>query len=331
MASSDDVTLIVCEDAGAAAGLAPVAARLERRRVIAGDAARAAFESRNVPVERFDVSCLDIAPNVTTLVTGSTAWGDRIEARALLAARAKGVRTVTYLDFWSSYVERLSYPMKTDLEVVPDVLAVVDDVMRDDLVKIGVSAERIVVTGNPAFDALHERRAAWPAPSGDVVLFLSQPLASLYGDTLGYTERSTLEALAPAVAELGMRLRVRPHPREDRAALASLVSALPGACAMDASTSLEEALRNARIVTGMTTMALVEAALSGRPTVSIQLGGLSNVELPTVRAGATLLVTSPAALGAAVRDVRDRGEALLPRGAGFDTGATGRLLSVIVR
>lgn len=333
--------VVVCEDAGAAANLALVAAELRRRGIgvdsVVGRAAARYFGS---DVRLAESTTLDStlrligAPSTRVVVTGTSPWGMRLDAEAVLFARQCGRRTVSFLDYWANYAARLSYPSRDRLEVVPDRLAVVDLPMRDEAVAAGVPAGRIVVTGAPAFDGPLRRGIIDPAaPRTSCVLFVSQPIAALYGDALGYTEATCLRALASVVAARGLELVVRPHPREDEASLRALVARLPGQCSVQTRGDLFEVAASAEVVVGMSTMALVEVALGGIPTVSLQVGAPAPIVLPTTAAGVTPLVVDESGLARALDEasairgvpIRDRLEVL-----GWRPGATERMVELLL-
>lgn len=337
MADDNARISIVCEDAGAAAALSVVAETLAKRRVlgevVVGPNAAPYFFERGVSVLRAATPpAASFYERSPAIVTGSTIWGMRLEARAVLEARRRGCFVVTFLDFWGNYTERLSFPGHDDLHALPDVLAVIDETMRDDVVAAGVPERTVAVTGSPAFDELWSKPRLIAAPAG-YVLFLSQPLEALYGvagpgHPLGYTERSVVTSLARACAELGVPLRVRPHPREDAHSLGDFLAAQPGEASLVGG-SLLDACLGARVVVGMTTMALVEVAVRGMPTLSVQLGARLPTILPTIAAGATPLVTRDDELVAALgRTVAERPSGLLDA-LGWRAGAADRLLSVI--
>ena len=324
MESSDVV--IVCEDAGAAAALCVVGEQLARDgrlcAVVAGVRAEPAFTAKGLR----SVSDLraEVPDGDWVLLTGSTMWGDRIEARAVAEARKLGRWSVTFLDFWSNYVARLSYPSAVGLEVLPSRLAVIDERMRDDLLALGIDRESMAVTGSPAFDQVLERPQIIPDPTGPVV-FLSQPIEALYGQSLGYTEATILLALAHRVLGLGRRLVVRPHPRENVDHLREIVAGLPGSCSVEQD-DFERLLRSASIVVGMTTMALVEAALRGLPTLSLQLGTSKKQELPTTCAGFTALLVEEADIASALASIQ---APCIPRTDFWSPGSARRVITLL--
>jgi hypothetical protein len=255
------------------------------------------------------------------LITASTCWGDRIEAKAVLVARDGGVPILTFVDFWSNYASRLSYPDEANLALLPDRLAVIDATMADDIVAVGAPRDRIVVTGSPAFDAIKPL----PFPEGaSTLLFLSQPLAALYGDTLGYSEQTVLPLVASIARDNGTPLRIRTHPREDATAMRALARGLPGDVAIDEHASLEEAVASSSVVVGMSSMGLVEAALWSRISISAQIGRRGDDALPTNRTGLTSGVTSEAELAELLgRSLRDPKPSSVAR---FMPRATERLI-----
>lgn len=326
---------IVCEDAGGAAALAPVVralgARGARLSFCYGNVARATFDAEGIAVA--DGGLPEGARYAKRVLTASSCWGERLEARAILEARAVGVPSVSIVDFWSNYEARFSYPGETGLDALPDRVLAIDETMRAELSNAGVDEARITVTGSPAFDGLQSDGERWVRPGNEVVLFLSQPMAALYGEDerspkfLGYTERTVLAMVAPMVADVGATLVVRPHPREDREALAAFVAGLPGSVRFDASPTLRDAIRGARVVTGMTTMGLVDAALRGAPAISIQTGRRGEDGLPTNRIGLTRGVSDSDSLRSALVDALGASPFEPRATAPFPRDATARVLA----
>lgn len=330
--------LVVCEDAGAAAALAPVCEVLRAEgATVAGWLGEVAGRTLGVAGRRIlaDADALERAlatdeiSRSDVLLAGTSAWGLRLEARAVLEARRRGVPSVGLLDFWSNYEPRLSFPERTGLDACPDVLAVVDGTMRDDLVTLGVPSARLVVTGSPAFDRWLDAPARPPGHAGRSVVFLSQPLRALYGDALGYDELVVLEATARISADLGAPLVVRPHPREDRGALEAVIATLPGEIAFSTEADLGADLAAARVVVGMTTMGLVHAALGGVPAISAQLERRGDDGLATNRLGLTLPVTTREELSVRIRSAFGAGSAEPTRLPGWSPGAARRVAELV--
>jgi hypothetical protein len=317
------------EDAGGARAVVPLIARMSDAGVALGPAAAEVARAHGLSLEARDVD--EILAGARLLVTSSTSWGLRLEARAVQAARAMGIPTLTVMDFWSNYRSRLSYPSETDWGALPDCIAVIDETMRADLSRLGVTC-RVEITGSPAFDDLLGRARALPPAAGKTVTFLSQPIAALYGTELGYTEHTILRALAAACARLDLDLHVRAHPREDSEALGAFARSI-GAMTSDATMPLRTCVEQSIAVTGMTTMALVEAALLGRPSLSLQLGRLGEDALPTNASGLTIGVRDEDDLIDKLSRAARRDESLDTRkrlaALGWRPGATERVLALM--
>lgn len=189
------------------------------------------------------------------------------ERRFIAAARRRGVRSLALLDFWSNYGARFS-DASGQLAYLPDRIAVMDEAARAGLVAEGIPPELISVTGQPAFDALAQARAAFGPPERDAlraaygtarhdlqVLFASQPLGC---------EHAVLHDVVDALEEIGAHdgnrftLVIRPHPRENSHPYEAYSSN-----AMRIIVSREGDARSAAmasdLVLGMTSVLLVEA------------------------------------------------------------------------
>lgn len=310
--------LVVLEDPGAANAVGPVLERLRRddRVDVAVHAFSGAFEQLGVdgapasaqpPDEAID----RLLDRVDLLVTGTS--GYRVEEKRFRRrATALGIPTLGVLDFWNGYVERFS-DVRGDLQALPDMLAVMDDQARHAVLAVGVPPERVVVTGHPGHDHLHqlrgEPRTAVARGETAQVTFLSQPWRALTGSDPdhhlhpGYDEAEVLTATVVALDELagtaGIRidLLVRPHPREDRSDIRP-PSAEHVDVTVDDHAPLLDVLTTAHLVVGMSAAPLVDACILGIPTISFQPDMRGDDALPTNTGGHSVLVTSSKELAA---------------------------------
>lgn len=221
------------------------------------------------------------------VITG-TSWGpDRPELAVLRAAAERDIPSVAVLDFWSNYRRR--FEGATGVLVLPDLIAVMDEAARRGIAAAGVPNGGAVVTGQPHFDDLlrpnpaggaggppARRERLGLASDAMVVLFVSQPLTSLYGPSLGFSESDVLElvrdGLARAVLPAGRTpvLAVRPHPRDSLAPEALRVA--PVAAIAASRGAAIDWVRAADLVVGISSAVLVQAALLGVRALSIQPG-----------------------------------------------------------
>jgi hypothetical protein len=229
------------------------------------------------------------------------------------AARAN-VPSVAFMECWWGYLERFTLPGEALADaVLPDIIAVVDDIARAELLACGLPPQRVRVPGSPWLDALAQGRDAGRAETaglrqrfglgaGELVLaFVSQPLARVLHDrdSWGFTERDVVTALVAACAALPkdtlgrLRLVCLAHPEEDAAGLEALVRAAAPSFPAEVRKPADplDLVRACDAVAGMNSMLLAEAALSGLPVLSIQPGLRREEILVTNRTGATLRVT----------------------------------------
>ena len=302
----------VVADAGGAEALVPVleavAGRGALAGIVAGVPAAAVLSRAGLPF----VAAADLAPHnegawlaavgATGLIT-STSWGENPQELGFIeAARARQIPTAAIIDFWSNYRSR--FVAGTGELILPDWIVVPDEVAAAEAVSDGLPADRLVAAGNPHLEHLLERslefgpeqRMAFRESVGvprkaTLVVFASQPIRALYGETLGYTEDQVLievrAALERAMGWLGHRavLAVRSHPRERDAVVLSSsdgVAVRPG----NRGEPLAWVMA-ADLVVGMTSALLVQASLVGRRVVSVQPGLVGDDHLPTNRLGLT--------------------------------------------
>lgn len=368
-----DVTrsvVVVSGDPGGAAALAPVLARLRRERrivpkVLAYREAIAIWGREDLPFDELsDATSEDAAARILAtsgakalLVSTSVNTVD-LEKRFVAAARRVGVPSIAVLDFWSNYVERFS-DIRGALTHVPDLVAVMDDWAKSEMIGLGFDPDQLVVTGQPAFDVLPALRAGFTVdqrdrirrglrvPSGAVlVAFVSQPIAALYGSEpadpsfLGFTEAGVLAELLRSLSQVSKRglrvvLAILPHPREDP-------KTFEGASSRDVDVvvSLKESSRqvvmSCDLVVGMNSVLLVEACYLGCPTVSLQPGLRRPDSLPTNRMGITRAVYDSADIDSEVASLLiddEERRALLQRTTDFRVrgGAAERVAEHVYR
>lgn len=339
-------TLAVARDPGAAAALAPLI-RSGPVSVVAVGAADAHFERLGVRCEWVDDSdarqidaALDHArPEV--VVTGTSLRVAR-DAAWWRATRHRGLRSVALIDHWTRFVERFTESAPFDR--LPDVIAVMDDSVRSDLIALGCPTEQIAVTGQPALDDLLDgrmedsmiARSRWGATRGErVLLFVSEPLEKDMGPSAPFSEADVLAIVLRASGGLVDRVVVRPHPREVLDTIAALVSTSPRAM-LDTATPPSTAIAGADVVIGMGSIMLLEAAIAGLPVLSVQPSDDTNVSALSARFSTLIdiartedavrfwLAGRPVRLGRRKRDERNER-------SGLRHGASNRLWALLAQ
>jgi hypothetical protein len=306
----------VAGDAGGAAAVGPVIealsrdARIEvvtfayRHAAVAWAPRKIAFETLDEGVDETAVEAVLRRRRAVALLTATSVNGVDLERLFTRVARRLALPSVAVLDMWSSYSARFGATSGAGPDV-PDRIAVMDARARDAMLKEGFVADQLVITGHPGFDDVVEARRAFTAAdrrrvrallgAGDeecLVVFASQALAEAWGADVsqdghaGYTERTVLESLAHSLERVApsfgrpVTLVVRPHPREATPIFAP--TSRTYRLLLRREGTPREAAMAADAVLGMCSILLVESALLGIPTVSIQPGLRIPDALPVV-------------------------------------------------
>ncbi|MDQ7831830.1 MAG: hypothetical protein RDU30_08860 [Desulfovibrionaceae bacterium] len=146
----------------------------------------------------------------------ATSWGGDAEQALRNAARRRRLPSVTVLDFWSNYRMRFRHA-DVPIESMPDLICVMDEGTRQEMIGEGFAASRLVVTGQPHLEALFADGCAPACGPTDRLLFLSQPdLANgltVHGDSL---MRRIFQEAGRMASARGRRMHLffKPHPKE---------------------------------------------------------------------------------------------------------------------
>lgn len=308
--------LAVAGDPGGAAALAPVVSALtnsSQYEVAPCAYAQASSLWQSLGLAPGPVDALpERLATADFLLTATSVNGKNVEQQAIALARDQGITSLTLLDFWSNY--RLRFTDAKGQWVLPDRIAIMDELARTEMVAEGFPPERLVVTGQPAFDRLASARSAFTlqrrqalrsemgvGETGYLILFISQPFADIYGSPtaartmLGFDEYAVLEHCVQALSQLArqhrssLTLAIRPHPRESADKFQTIREGGFRAAIWNTPDQLEAAL-SADLIVGMNSVLLHEATLMGCPVVSVQPGLKIADPLPCNRNGTGVAV-----------------------------------------
>lgn len=261
--------------------------------------------------EKLENLLRDFRPAV--LISGAGSY-NRIEHTARIAAHQQGVTVVAILDYWNEYGARFRRVDQPVERSTPDLVFALDPRSRDGVRReVGLPEDRVMITGPPNLEAsLRKLRMAENqrdrireemAPGASVVLvFFSDPFfigpngeyfrgegSAFDADgrsRFGYTPVSILRELlkvlntSSGLASGPVTLLVKPHPRENQEPLREVLSEpftsdIRVRMASPERTSVE-LIAAADAVFGMGSVILLEAALGGVPTASVQIGYLES-------------------------------------------------------
>lgn len=302
--SSKPKIITICGDPGGAKAILPVIRKITEgnNELInyAYNESKLILENANINYnllpEKVDVDFIRTifqAEKPLLLLTATSFNELNWEKYFILEARKLNIYSMAILDYWSNYFLRFSNE-KEKLVYLPDKIAVMDEKAKTDMLDLDFPVDKIVVTGQPAFDSIQADRDNFSMDKKNnirkslnihqntvFIIFLSQPFKKLYGkkgnpNYLGFDEDLVLENLIKAlekICEKGIKifLLIRPHPRE----LESDYDKYKSDKILIRNSKDGEGrdyLMSADLVVGMNSILLVEACYLSCTVVSIQPG-----------------------------------------------------------
>ncbi len=258
-----------------------------------------------------------VLPGADLLLSAAGVY-NRLEHDVRSMARQRGVRIVTLLDHWNEVAARFSRTGSSGIEIIlPDTALVPEARCAAAAVAAGLAPENVKVVGfinmedslnriireepnrmalRTGLGASHDEiliiffsEPYWLQPHGQLSTGVGGAVTNDGASKYGYWPNEVLEAViralnySAATRRCRVRLLIKPHPREFPLPLQVVVDqAEPGP--VTAVLTLDppaQLISVADAVLGMSSVALLEAALAGRPTVSVQIGlSVSGVEDP---------------------------------------------------
>lgn len=249
--------------------------------------ARASLAFREFP-EDFDLADVasawraDPAP---LLITGTSHYAG-FEAALWDLARTSGGKSLVVIDAWLNVPTRFTHGR-------PDYVGAVDEAQIAELIALGFAREQLIVTGHPWLADLLGRRenilaSIVPPPRTHAmqILFVSESIASDVAQGInlpfGFTEFDSFALLHQAAAQAAspdrpVELAIKFHPYEDESWFRGRLAELPSVPhlsirPLERTASPHPWLLWADLVTGISSMLLLEAIVLGRPVVSLQPG-----------------------------------------------------------
>ncbi len=311
--------LLCAMDAGGARNLAPLLKPLANRGVspllltsraqlnLFGESVSLAEKS--YLVEGLDSTALEqliVEFQPFAIICGTTRYAS--QDRELIVLARGSVKTLAVLDEWFAYRLRFEEKQTGKLIYLPDVIAVQDELARNEAVAEGLPAERIRITGSPALAELTLRAQQLitsppPRPiflpdrdERRVVTFLSETHATDYGTSpdapgplgsfLGYTEDTVREQILAVMRHLGQSVIFveKLHPAaQAQTENHTIIGNIDWWTIRQ--TNLDALLWHSDLVIGMRSMALLEASILGCKAVSFQPGLLTEERCTAVRLG----------------------------------------------
>jgi hypothetical protein len=278
---------------------------------------------------------------------------NRIEHTMRRAARQLGIPVVAVLDWWSAYRERFERmnPDGSTERSWPDQFCAIDSVSRDGLIEAGFPPEKITITGSVSLESSAQRLEQYTGERQQIrselgvgesalcAIFFSEPyikdsdglpwggVGGYFKDdgtpVFGYTSHEMLLEVASVLAKQfragkNLVLCVKPHPMEH---IPSLEATLRECAKAGLPVRIVENDDPAKLLAagdiffGMASIILLEAVMTGKPVISVQIG-LSAERMADPCVANRLGFSTPIGNRASLEDAVARWL------AGKDTGAT---------
>lgn len=227
------------------------------------------------------------------LVLTGTSWGSSIEIDCIREAKARGLKTVAFIDHWVNYRERFGYPHRGWKDNLPDAIWVGDRPAYE-VAKKKFTGQRIRLVPNPFFKEITAsyraavRHLATPAQA---ILFASEPLQAATNrfkgkkiDTRIKKEAYILQAIFKCLVAINYRgeVIIRYHPSELPEKYDTLIQKFNKKLIITRSMGqgMFEDLAKANFVIGMQSMFLVVATLCQKKVISFLPGNNERCRLP---------------------------------------------------
>jgi len=231
------------------------------------------------------------------IVVTATSFGLSLDKKIIRLAKEKKIPVISLIDFWANYKIRFSNPEKEDLVFLPDLICVVDEYMKKEMIKEGFDRKILQVTGNPFFDGFKKISKA----QGAYFLFISQPFTEL--GIPGFDEVKIFQDFINVLSMMKNNIPVviSFHPREKNKKKYEKIISGANIKIKISKKSGGDLIDNAWMVLGINSMALFLAAIKGKKVVSYQ---------PGVNKEKDVLISNWMGLSTAVYDFNKLGEAI---------------------
>ncbi len=284
------------------------------------------------------------------------------EQTATFKARAEGISCLNITDFWEEdWGKRFrDIHTKEEFVYVPDMLTAIDETSKQEILAQGIPIpeEKIFPTGNPNFDQLSVMATKFSEEekrkvkrdlrfneNSVLIVYANQGIEAEFGNHWGFNERTglwdLLRGLKTLPKHLNLSLLIKQHPRHPLEALVQNLEKfkekegfdIPVLVNKDYDT--QKAVFASDITVSHYSTILVEAALAGKPAISLQPGlyDISKDLLRTNKYGLTLPIYEKGKVGNYIKEIltdKDFSERLKEKREKFCDGkATERIVKII--
>jgi len=242
------------------------------------------------------------------LVFTATSDGYSLEKKIIKLARKQKIKTITIIDFWANYKLRFSDPGTENLAYLPDYILIIDKLMKKEMTNQGFESKKIVVTGNPFFDTFSTLNGS--CQKEKIISFFSQAYSELYkkgekrsgcsneiqvfGDVV-----EVLEEFQPKIP-----LKIKFHPRAKKLnKFDKIIKDSKLNISIEKKMSAESLIKESKLIIGINSMVLFQAAMMNKPVLSYQPGLKKQDPLISNRLGLSQAVYNKKNLYSALKNI----------------------------
>lgn len=239
-----------------------------------------AREINSCPVSIYEWECFLKLKNICNVVTTtSSPYIDLSNCNLIEACKNKKCPTIGVLDHWKG-MDR--FFREKELVYLTDEICCIDKNCQNTIANLGLNKKHIHIVGHPSLERAAANVVEKECLGSKIVniLLVSQPFKvdrSFKGifflkhhgrriiDIIGEVLKNVFDSKG-----IKAQINLRPHPKESRS------DGLPNGIEFDPFSKWGDSLTNHEIFIGYDSMALIEASITGKPSISMNLPVLRN-------------------------------------------------------
>jgi hypothetical protein len=211
------------------------------------------------------------------LIISGASFPPEKEIRLWKEAKNNNIPSIAILDQWMHYRERFCLPGKKNALHLPSIIGIMDDFGKKEMLDGGFPENILKLSGHPYLESIVSSSINHSQKNNAFtnILFLAEPRH--LGKALGYNEHSILEYLIRSIqdvyADQTVRLTCKLHPRHEADVFDCYKNEFKNIdLIINTDGEMKSLILENDIITGMSSVSLIEAALIQKPIISIQIG-----------------------------------------------------------
>ncbi|SEG17937.1 CDP-glycerol glycerophosphotransferase family protein [Flavobacterium urumqiense] len=249
-----------------------------------------------IVVDGYDQIIDDFNPQ---LIYTATSYKSNIEKEFLRIAKIRNIKSCTYVDHWTSILERFQFQNETFL---PTILQVIDDRAKSIAIEQGIPEYIIEIIGNP----YHQKIKNWmpnqskkdflielglPNENYKLLVYAPDPLSNVNGKTVfGFDEImatfNLVNLFEKEIVNTSWKILIKLHPNQNEGSIKKIVEATDDFIILNENVSNNECIYYADVVIGYFSSFLIEANLFDKPILRYLPFGIKNDPIKELNIGA---------------------------------------------